>query len=311
MIEARHLIKKYGSILAVDDLSFLLEDGRVYGLLGANGAGKSTTMNMLAGYFGPTSGEIRIEGYDLLAEPEKAKKCVGYLPEIPPLYTELTVEEYLISVAEMKKVPYTMRRAMTWQLMEKVEVSERKNRLIRNLSKGYKQRVGIAQAMMGDPRVLILDEPTVGLDPVQLQGMRRLVRELGKDHTVLISSHILSEIAEVCDEILILKAGKLIARGAAEELARLAVGGSQMTLLVECDERTINEILGGLPEILHWETHLEEEKNIRIMLQLEKEADIRKDLFFAFARKQCPILEMSPVSQTLEDTFLELTEDKQ
>ena len=199
MIEVKHLVKKYGDHTAVDDLSFTLESGKIYGFLGPNGAGKSTTMNMMTGYIASTSGEILINGHDILKEPEEAKKCIGYLPEIPPLYIDMTVWEYLVTVADLKKVPKTERGAMLAQIMETVQITDMKKRLIKNLSKGYRQRVGIAQALIGYPEIIILDEPTVGLDPKQIIEIRDLVKSLGEKHTVILSSHILTEISAVCD----------------------------------------------------------------------------------------------------------------
>ena len=214
MIEVKHLVKKYGDHTAVDDLSFTLESGKIYGFLGPNGAGKSTTMNMMTGYIASTSGEILINGHDILKEPEEAKKCIGYLPEIPPLYIDMTVWEYLVTVADLKKVPKAKRNAMLSQIMETVQITDMKKRLIKNLSKGYRQRVGIAQALIGYPEIIILDEPTVGLDPKQIIEIRDLVRSLGEKHTVILSSHILTEISAVCDYVLIINKGHLVASDA-------------------------------------------------------------------------------------------------
>ena len=210
MIEISHLVKKYGSHTAVDDLSLTVEPGRIYGFLGPNGAGKSTTMNIVTGYLGATSGEVKINGYDILKQPEEAKKCIGYLPEVPPLYMDMTVEEYLNFAAELKMEKSARKKAVE-EAMELAGISEKKERLIRNLSKGYRQRVGLAQAVLGYPEVIILDEPTVGLDPRQIIEMRELILKLGETHTVILSSHILSEVREVCDYIFIISEGKLVA----------------------------------------------------------------------------------------------------
>ena len=218
MIEVSHLIKKYGGHLAVDDVSFTVEDGQIYGLLGPNGAGKSTIMNILTGYLSATSGQVTVAGHPLPEEADEAKACVGYLPEQPPLYPEMTVGEYLNFVAELKKVPRAQRKEQVLRAARRTGLEKVLPRLIRSLSKGYKQRVGIAQALLGSPRCIILDEPTVGLDPAQVIEMRKLIRELGQSHTVILSSHILSEVQAVCQQVLILSKGKLVAAGSLQEL---------------------------------------------------------------------------------------------
>lgn len=218
MIEVSHLTKKYGGHLAVNDVSFTVEDGQIYGLLGPNGAGKSTIMNILTGYLSATSGQVTVAGHPLPEEADEAKACVGYLPEQPPLYPEMTVGEYLNFVAELKKVPRAQRKEQVLRAARRTGLEKVMPRLIRSLSKGYKQRVGIAQALLGSPKIIILDEPTVGLDPAQVIEMRKLIRELGKAHTVILSSHILSEVQAVCQQVLILSKGKLAASGTLQEL---------------------------------------------------------------------------------------------
>ena len=218
MIEVSHLTKKYGGHLAVDDVSFTVEDGQIYGLLGPNGAGKSTIMNILTGYLSATGGQVTVAGHPLPEEADEAKACVGYLPEQPPLYPEMTVGEYLNFVAELKKVPRAQRKEQVLRAARRTGLEKVLPRLIRSLSKGYKQRVGIAQALLGSPKIIILDEPTVGLDPAQVIEMRKLIRELGKAHTVILSSHILSEVQAVCQQVLILAKGKLAASGTLQEL---------------------------------------------------------------------------------------------
>ena len=218
MIEVSHLTKKYGGHLAVDDVSFTVEDGQIYGLLGPNGAGKSTIMNILTGYLSATSGQVTVAGHPLPEDADEAKACVGYLPEQPPLYPEMTVGEYLNFVAELKKVPRAQRKEQVLRAARRTGLEKVLPRLIRSLSKGYKQRVGIAQALLGSPKIIILDEPTVGLDPAQVIEMRKLIRELGKSHTVILSSHILSEVQAVCQQVLILSKGKLAASGTLQEL---------------------------------------------------------------------------------------------
>ena len=314
MIDAKHLVKQYGDHFAVKDLSFQLEDGRIYGLLGPNGAGKSTTMNMLTGYLTPTSGGIRICGHDMQEESEEARKCIGYLPEIPPLYVDMTVEEYLLTVAQLKKLPRAKQASAIADAMAKVWITERKDRLIRNLSKGYKQRVGIAQTLLGDPQIIILDEPTVGLDPRQILEIRELVRELGKTHTVILSSHILSEISAVCDYVLIINQGKLIASGEVSELEHMVQGQGRLELLAEGEAEVLKKVFQSFPQILSIQMNLQETSEnspcYQIELRLETGADIRRELFYAMAEAHCPILEMKESILSLEDVFLELVEGK-
>ena len=249
MIEINHLVKKYGEHVAVDDLTLTVEPGKIYGFLGPNGAGKSTTMNMITGYLGATSGEVKINGHDIFADPQEAKKCVGYLPEIPPLYTEMTVREYLDFVAELKGLDKKVRKTQTEEIMELTHTKEVSERLIRNLSKGYRQRVGFAQAIMGYPDVIILDEPTVGLDPKQIIEVRELIKELGKKHTVILSSHILTEISAVCDHVFILSKGKLVASDSTEHLLERMSGAQEIALLVKDKEQRMEELLKELPGV--------------------------------------------------------------
>ena len=307
MIEVKHLVKKYGDHTAVDDLSFTLESGKIYGFLGPNGAGKSTTMNMMTGYIASTSGEILINGHDILKEPEEAKKCIGYLPEIPPLYIDMTVWEYLVTVADLKKVPKAKRNAMLSQIMETVQITDMKKRLIKNLSKGYRQRVGIAQALIGYPEIIILDEPTVGLDPKQIIEIRDLVRSLGEKHTVILSSHILTEISAVCDYVLIINKGHLVASDATENLSKMFAGQNSMELLVDADGKTVDNILKNIPAVENVQLTKTPEGYTRTGIQIQGDTDIRRELFFAFADARVPILEMKNASVTLEDIFLEVT----
>ena len=240
MIEISHLVKKYGGHTAVDDLSLTVEPGRIYGFLGPNGAGKSTTMNIMTGYLGATSGTVKINGYDIFAQPEEAKKCIGYLPELPPLYMDMTVREYLNFVAELKKLDKKERKQLIDEAMETTKISELQTRLIRNLSKGYRQRVGFAQAILGYPEIIILDEPTVGLDPKQIIEIRNLVRNLGSDHTIILSSHILSEVQAVADRIVIINQGRIVADEKTENITRV----------VEENRRYLAKICGPQREVL-------------------------------------------------------------
>ena len=308
MIEINHLVKKYGEHVAVDDLTLTVEPGKIYGFLGPNGAGKSTTMNMITGYLGATSGEVKINGHDIFADPQEAKKCVGYLPEIPPLYTEMTVREYLDFVAELKGLDKKVRKTQTEEIMELTHTKEVSERLIRNLSKGYRQRVGFAQAIMGYPDVIILDEPTVGLDPKQIIEVRELIKELGKKHTVILSSHILTEISAVCDHVFILSKGKLVASDSTEHLLERMSGAQEIALLVKEKEQRMEELLKELPGVAEVSREPgEAAEEVLFHVTAERGEDIREALFHACAKEEIPVLEMHTETNSLEDVFLELT----
>lgn len=308
MIEINHLTKKYGNHVAVDDVSLNIESGKIYGFLGPNGAGKSTTMNMITGYLGPTSGEIKINGFDILANPEEAKRCIGYLPEIPPLYLDMTVGEYLRFAAELKKIPKAERKKQVEEAMDLTKTKEMEHRLIKNLSKGYKQRVGLAQAVLGYPEVIILDEPTVGLDPKQIIEIRELIKALGKRHTVILSSHILTEISAVCDHIFIISHGRLVASDTTENLINTSKGGQQLSLLVKGSEADTKSVLGKMAGISKSVIEASEEEGcVKVHINGKAEKDLREDLFYAFANAKLPLLELKAVSSSLEDVFLKLT----
>lgn len=309
MIEVEHLTKRYGAHTAVDDISFTVEDGCIYGLLGPNGAGKSTTMNILTGYLSATAGTVKVAGYDIAEEPLEAKKTIGYLPEQPPLYPEMTVQEYLLFVAELKGVKQKKdRAAMVETAMGRTGLQPVQNRLIRNLSKGYRQRVGIAAAFLGEPKVIILDEPTVGLDPAQVIEIRGLIRDLGRTHTVILSSHILSEVQTVCDRVLIISAGKLAAQGTPEELAsQLAARGT----LSATAKGSREEILAAAEQVEGLTgLHITAEKGgeVSFTAVCEGGSDLRGELSLALAKAGCPVLSLSADSMSLEDVFLQLTE---
>jgi len=308
LIEINHLVKKYGEHVAVDDLTLTVKPGKIYGFLGPNGAGKSTTMNMITGYLGATSGEVKINGHDIFADPQEAKKCVGYLPEIPPLYTEMTVREYLNFVAELKGLDKKVRKTQTEEIMELTHTKEVSERLIRNLSKGYRQRVGFAQAIMGYPDVIILDEPTVGLDPKQIIEVRELIKKLGKKHTVILSSHILTEISAVCDHVFILSKGKLVASDSTEHLLERMSGAQEIALLVKDKEQRTEELLKellGVAEVNREPGEASEE--VLFHVTAERGEDIREALFHVCAKEEIPVLEMHTETKSLEDVFLELT----
>ena len=310
MIEVRNLTKKYGDHFAVQDISFSLEKGKIYGLLGPNGAGKSTTMNIMTGYIAATSGEVIIEGHDIFKEAEEAKKHIGYLPEIPPLYMDMTVWEYLFTVADLKGVPKSERKSMIGDVMEKVMITNMKDRLIKNLSKGYKQRVGIAQTLIGNPDIIILDEPTVGLDPKQIIEIRTLIKQLGEDHTVLISSHILSEIGAVCDHVVIINKGHLVVSDSTENLEKLFKGQDILCLSAQGELEKIQNILREFPVLSIADMkEAEEAETYRFQLKVQDQADYRKQLFFRFAEAGIPLLEISRAGMSLEDIFLEITEE--
>ena len=310
MIEVRNLTKKYGDHFAVQDISFSLEKGKIYGLLGPNGAGKSTTMNIMTGYIAATSGEVIIEGHDIFKEAEEAKKHIGYLPEIPPLYMDMTVWEYLFTVADLKGVPKSERKSMIGDVMEKVMITNMKDRLIKNLSKGYKQRVGIAQTLIGNPDIIILDEPTVGLDPKQIIEIRTLIKQLGEDHTVLISSHILSEIGAVCDHVVIINKGHLVVSDSTENLEKLFKGQDILCLSAQGELEKIQNILREFPALSIADMkEAEEAETYRFQLKVQDQADYRKQLFFRFTEAGIPLLEISRAGMSLEDIFLEITEE--
>ena len=308
MIEINHLVKKYGSHVAVDDLSLTVEPGKIYGFLGPNGAGKSTTMNIITGYLAATSGEVKINGFDVLKQPEEAKKCVGYLPELPPLYMDMTVKEYLDFVAELKKLEKSLRAGYVKEAMKITKTEEVSGRLIRNLSKGYRQRVGFAQAVLGYPEILILDEPAVGLDPKQIIEIRDLIKELGKKHTIILSSHILSEISAVCDHVFIISHGKLVASDSTENLLERMTGAQEIELLVKAEEDTAETAIREVAQVERCEkTESKEDGAVQLLVTAKKDADVREAIYHTCVEHHMPILEMKAASKSLEDVFLELT----
>ena len=308
MIEVRNLVKKYGNHLAVDHLNFTVESGQIYGFLGPNGAGKSTTMNIMTGYLGATEGEVLINGHNILDEPEAAKHFIGYLPEMPPLYVDMKVREYLAFVAELKKIPKAEREEQVDKVIHMVQLGDVEERLIRNLSKGYKQRVGLAQAILGFPEIIILDEPTVGLDPKQIIEIRQLIRELAKEHTVILSSHILAEIQEVCDYIMIISKGHLVASDTPENLEKALSNQRQTELVAKGEMEKVQQILEGLEGIQKVEvTEGKEEGTTRVTFTSNPGTDSKEELFYAFAEAKCPLLQIVDSQTSLEDVFLELT----
>lgn len=307
MIEIDNLVKKYGEHVAVDHLSLTVEPGKIYGFLGPNGAGKSTTMNIITGYLGATSGTVTINGHDIFKEPEEAKKCVGYLPEIPPLYTDMTVLEYLNFVAELKKLEKGLRKRYVEEAMETTGILDVKNRMIRNLSKGYRQRVGFAQAILGYPEIIILDEPTVGLDPKQIIEIRDLIRKLGEKHTVILSSHILTEISAVCDHVFIISKGKLVASDSTENLLEQMSGAQEIELIVRSESARTQELLEEIEYVEH--VQIKDEQEGRILVRAKTGTDVREEVFRQMAENHIPVLEMHTVTKSLEDVFLQITQE--
>lgn len=308
MIEVRNLVKYYGDHMAVDHLNFTIQKGQIYGFLGPNGAGKSTTMNIMTGYLGATEGQILINGHDILAEPYKAKRDIGYLPEQPPLYMDMTVLEYLKFVAALKLIDKSIKSAQLDQVISLVRLEPVKNRLIKNLSKGYRQRVGLAGALIGFPEIIILDEPTVGLDPQQIIEIRQLIRGLAKDHTVILSSHILSEVREVCDHIMIIYQGKLVASDTPENLEQKMQGNETIELLVKGSPEQTGSVIRQLPSILSSQIEDSGEAGCtKALLTVKEQNDIREDIFWTFCKNELPLLRLANTRTTLEDIFLELT----
>ena len=309
MIEVSNLVKKYGDHTAVDHLSFQIEKGKIYGFLGPNGAGKSTTMNMITGYIASTEGKVMIDGHDILEEPEAAKKCIGYLPEMPPLYFDMTVLEYMKFAADLKKIPRNQKDKQIKEVMDMVKITDMKDRLIKNLSIGYRQRVGLAQAILGYPEVIILDEPTVGLDPKQIIEIRDLIKSLKQKHTVILSSHILSEVRAVCDYVLIISHGKLVASDTPDNLERLAAGSNSLLMKVKGEKDTIRKDLETIEGVTGVEMSYDSDEELwKTKVSIQENVDIREKVFYAMAKANCPIYEMQVKRVSLEDVFLELTE---
>ena len=310
MIAVEHLTKCYGDFMAVSDLSFEIDEGHVYGFLGPNGAGKSTTMNIMTGCLSATEGHVRINGYDIFEEPERAKKTIGYLPEQPPLYMNETPAEYLKFVGEAKGLKGLELKKQIEDVAGQTKIDHVMDRLISNLSKGYRQRVGIAQALLGSPQVIILDEPTVGLDPIQIIEIRDLIRQLGEDHTVILSSHILSEVQAICEKVLIISQGKLVAFDKPENLEKLLLASNGITFTAEASKEEIDEILPEISRITEWDVKTQEDGLTAVSVRTGSEnvKEISRELFFAFADKKKAILEMSSKKANLEDVFIELTE---
>ncbi len=311
MIEVEHLTKYYGNFLAVNDLSFTIEDGHVYGLLGPNGAGKSTTMNIITGCLSLSDGTVKVGGYDILENSDNAKRLIGYLPEQPPLYLNETVHEYLTFVAEAKGLKRNEIKQQIKQVIEKVGLIDVENRIINKLSKGYKQRVGIAQALLGKPEIIILDEPTVGLDPIQIIEIRQLIKQLGKEHTVILSSHILSEVQAICEKVLIISKGKLVAYDTPDNLEKLMLSSSSIVFEVKTSENQIKEILDGIVGIKNYSIKQDNDAS-KVEVEINPDIDSKQicgNITINFAKKDIAVFEMHTNKANLEDVFLELTDN--
>ncbi len=308
MIEVKNLCKKYGSHVAVDNVSFTVNDGEILGFLGPNGAGKSTTMNIVTGYLSCTSGHVSIDGYDILENPNEAKMRIGYLPELPPLYLDMTVKEYLYFIYDLKKVKFPKAPHID-EICRLVKIDNVKHRLIKNLSKGYRQRVGIAQALIGNPDVLILDEPTVGLDPKQIIEIRTLITELGKNHTVILSSHILSEIQAVCERVIVINHGKIIADDTPGNLAKTLSNDHTLTVRVGGPRSEVLKVLSSVPGVNNITCSGMQERNSNdYIIEPDSKTDVRRAIFTRLAERNWPLLLMQSNELSLEQIFLRLTE---
>ena len=307
MVEVKNLTKCYGNIKAVDNISFTVETGEVLGFLGPNGAGKSTTMNMITGYISSTSGTVTIDGSEILEDPKATKQKIGYLPEIPPLYVDMTVRKYLEFMFDLKKVKLPKKEHIA-EVMRLVQITDKSERIIKNLSKGYRQRVGFAQALLGNPPVLILDEPTVGLDPNQIIEIRKLIKSLGKKHTVIFSSHVLSEISATCDRVLVISNGKIVADEKTENISQKLSDGEKLSLEVEGASSDVVSAIKKIPAVIRVTKDKDISDNVSsYTVVYDKGADVRREVFYAMARIDCPILNMQSGNETLEDMFLKLT----
>ena len=311
MIEIQNVSKRYGNKLAVNDVSFTIKKGEILGFLGRNGAGKSTTMNIVTGYISASSGRVLLDGHDILAEPREVKRRIGYLPEMPPLYMDMTVDEYLKFVCAIKDVKPSYVRSHLDDITELIRITDVRKRLIKNLSKGYKQRVGMAQALVGNPEVVIMDEPTVGLDPKQIIEIRKLIKQLGEDHTIVLSSHILHEVADVCERVVIINQGKIVAQDTLDNLTKNISDTSRFRLRIAGPERDVYKAIRDIPGTRSVdEMGCKEPDSYDFLVEADRGADIRRPLFNQMSKMGCPILMLRPMDIELEDIFLQLTTDK-
>ena len=311
MIQVENITKKYGSFVAVDNINFEIEEGEVVGFLGPNGAGKSTTMNMITGYIEPTSGRIIVDGYDISKKPRKAKRQIGYMPEGVPLYSDLTVKEFITYMAELKVVPKKEKKEKVQKVIKETGLTDVQNQLTKNISRGYKQRVSMAGALVSNPKVIILDEPTVGLDPKQVTEIRALIKELGKDHTVILSSHILSEVSQICNRVIIINKGKIVAIDTPENLEKKVVKDNSVYVTVEDPDNKMETIKEKLPNVKEIKLISEnEDKTKKYRITSTNDEDLRKDIFDIFAKERITIFEMKQSDVTLEDAFMQLIDSQ-
>jgi len=306
MIEIKNLTKRYGNIIALEDVNFTVKKGEVLGFLGPNGAGKSTTMNIITGYIPSTEGTVTIDGYEIMENPREVKRKIGYLPELPPLYMDMTVREYLNFICNLKDVDHKQRKAQLDDIMYMVKIGDMRERLIKNLSKGYKQRVGVAQALVGNPDVLILDEPTVGLDPKQIIEIRKLISALGREHTIIISTHILQEVSAVCSNVIIINHGKIVANGPVSNFSSQNGIINKFFLNVVGPKAVSQKVLQGIPGVKYVEFVRIDRDACIFLIESKTDVDIRRQMFNELARAGCPILELKPVGKSLEDMFLDV-----
>ena len=309
MIEVKHVTKKYGKTIAVEDISFTIKEGEIVGLLGPNGAGKSTTMNILTGFIEQTEGDVIVDGYNMLKKPMKAKKEIGYMPEGVPLYTDLTVKEFVTYMAEIKKVDKKVKKEQVEKALNATRIQNVRNKLIKNLSRGYKQRVSMAGALVGEPKILILDEPTVGLDPKQITEIRDLIKDLGKEHTVILSSHILSEVSQICNKVIIINKGKIVAIDTPENLENKVANNNCIYVTVEDLDNKMDIVRDKIDKVKKVELLKENEDGTKqYMIEAEGDIDLRKTIFAEFAKENITIFEMKKADTTLEDAFMKLIE---
>lgn len=311
MIEIQNLIKKFGQITAVDNLNFTVNKGEILGFLGPNGAGKSTTMNIITGYLPSTEGTVKVDGFDIMENPTEVKKRIGYLPERPPIYMDMTIKEYLDFVSDLKLVERRQKKAQMNNVMELVNITDVRDRLIKNLSKGYKQRVGLAQALIGSPDVLVLDEPTAGLDPKQIIEVRKLIKTLGKKHTIILSSHILPEVSAVCERVVIINKGKIVAVDTPDNLSKGLGTASRLSVTIDGPKSSIESYIKDIAGVKYIKANIKKDKDvINYIVESDKNIDIIRPLFFAMAKAGYPILELKSMDMTLEDIFLSVTTEE-
>lgn len=311
MIEIQNLTKHYGEIKAIEDVSFTVNKGEILGFLGPNGAGKTTTMNIITGYIPSTAGTVTVDGYDIMEQPREVKKRIGYLPELPPLYVDMTVTDFLDFCASLKEVDKKAWKSQKDDIMELVKITHVQHRLIRNLSKGYRQRVGLAQSLVGAPDVLILDEPTVGLDPKQIIEIRKLIKALGKNHTIILSSHILPEVSAVCERVVIINKGKIAAVDTPENLSKNLVDFTRFTMTIAGPEKRVKELLQQVYGVKYLEIQNKgKEGELSYIIEADKDLDVRKPIFYKLAEFGYPILELKSLGLSLEDIFLQLTTEE-